>query len=197
MIALDGAGTPASEYGGEELMGKQEMFRNRLRETDIDRGTLSTGDGETLDMGDEVNIDVLNPPDDLREGTTCGSNQNDCNAIVLSISKDGHTFLLSSDIRNDTERAIDDTEGFGDVDVLQLAHHAGKASNSDALLGTDPDVTVFTGGEENIDNDGELADRYEPTYSTYDDGDVKFVLNEEEELLKPVEEGEDEQSDDD
>ena len=97
-------GVPNTHSSGD-WKDLQTALENEVCDAGIDTDELSRGDGGGLDMGD-ADIQVLNPPSSKRtsaNGTSC-SNDDDCNAIVLKITKDGESFLLSSDIRKNVER---------------------------------------------------------------------------------------------
>ncbi len=169
--------TAESRSGGPSR--EQSTLQDELRGMSIDRERLTTGEGWKLAMGSEVDIDVLNPPGSPR--TECDQKP-DCNSIVMKISKDGHHFLLTSDIREDVEKDLADE--FGAVDVLQLAHHGGARSNGEALTNLEFDVSVFTGGDRDW-RSGTNVD-FTPAYVTTDT-DVTFVVTEDGEFIGPRE----------
>lgn len=178
-------GVPNADSSGD-WKDLQRSLEREIDDTSISTDRLSHGDGSGISIGDGVNVEVLNPPSTIRtsaNGTSC-SNVGDCNAIVLKVSKDDESFLFSSDIRKNVERELADDNRYGDVDVLQLAHHAGSDSNSEELFISDPEHAVFTGGDNNIPIPQHVKELVEDRsyYSTYQSGDIVFIIDEEGDL---------------
>jgi len=141
--------------------------------------------GQEIDLGSGVEIEVLNPPESLWEGT---DDDIDNNGVVLRLSWANVSFLFTADIRAEAEFELIMQRANLESTVLKIAHHGSKTSTtSQFLAAVDPEVAVICAGADNpfghpspevlerlIDRLGEDA-----VYCTDQDGTVEFISDEE------------------
>jgi competence protein ComEC len=139
--------------------------------------------GQEIDLGSGIKIEVLNPPESLWEGT---SDDVDNNGVVLRLSWDKISFLLTADIREGVEFELIGQRANLKSTVLKVAHHGSKTSTtSQFLAAVDPEVAVVSVGTDNpfghpspevlerlVDRLGE-----DNVYRTDKDGTIEFITN--------------------
>ncbi len=70
--------------------------------------------------------------------------------MTLLFRAHGTSVLLTGDIGVDEERTMINEELLSDIDVLQVPHHGGNTSTSQALLEvTKPEVAIISVGQNN------------------------------------------------
>ena len=103
--------------------------------------------GQIIDLGNEIKIEVLNPPPELFEGT---SSDIDNNGLVLRLCSGQISFLFTADIRHEAEHNLIMQRANLRSTVLKVAHHGSNTSSSVHFLSiTDPEVAVISVGSEN------------------------------------------------
>jgi competence protein ComEC len=139
--------------------------------------------GQQVDLGDGIEMEVLNPPASLWEGT---SNDVDNNGVVLRLSWGGVSFLFTADIRADLELELIGQCASLKSTVLKVAHHGSKTSStSQFLAAVAPDTAVISVGQDNPYGHPtpEVMDRLNGTvgednvYCTDENGTVEFITD--------------------
>jgi competence protein ComEC len=114
------------------------------------KGLIATpvNDGYSVELGDGVRLDVLNPPSPAFLGT---SDDDDNNGIVLRVSYGDVSFLLGADIRLEAERRlVHDHASVLNSNVLKVSHHGSDSSSGAQLLAAvSPNVAVISAGAGN------------------------------------------------
>ena len=87
--------------------------------------------GVTVALGEEVVLDVLNPPLPLHSGTSSDLNNN---SIVLRLTYGEASALLMSDLFTEAEYGLIDAGIDVSADVLKVGHHGSATSTSSELL---------------------------------------------------------------
>ena len=103
--------------------------------------------GQEIDLGNSIKLEILNPPSEFFEGT---SSDVDNNGVVLRLSWDGVSFLLTADIREEAEFELIAQRASLKSTVLKVAHHGSKTSTSSQFLAAvDPQIAVISVGADN------------------------------------------------
>ncbi|HTY81616.1 MAG TPA: DNA internalization-related competence protein ComEC/Rec2 [Dehalococcoidales bacterium] len=103
--------------------------------------------GETLTLGGEVKIEVLNPPEKLLTGT---ESDVDNNSVVLKVRDGAVSFLLTGDIMSEGERELIRGRAELSATVVKAGHHGSATSSTDALLAVvNPKAAVIECGAGN------------------------------------------------
>jgi len=104
-------------------------------------------DGQQLNVGRDIRIDVLHPPPVLLSGTSDDVNNN---SIVLRLVYGDVSFLLTADIGMDAERLLAGNRADLRSSVLKVAHHGSRGSTSDEFLAiVNPSAAVISAGDVN------------------------------------------------
>jgi len=139
--------------------------------------------GQEIDLGNGINLEVLNPPESLFEGT---SHDVDNNGVVLRLSWGQLSFLFTADIREEVEFELIGQRANLKSTVLKVAHHGSKTSTTSQLLAAvAPEVAVISVGADNsfghpspevverlIDRLGE-----DNVYRTDEDGTIELITD--------------------
>jgi competence protein ComEC len=139
--------------------------------------------GQEIDLGSGIEMEVLNPPEGLWEGT---SDDVDNNGVVLRLTWGKVSFLFTADIREEAEFELIGQRANLKSTVLKVAHHGSETSTaSQFLAAVDPEVAVISVGADNpfghpspevverlIDGVGEYN-----VYRTDEDGTVEFITD--------------------
>jgi competence protein ComEC len=142
--------------------------------------------GQEIDLGSGINIEVLNPPESLWEGTSDDVNNN---GVVLRLSWGQVSFLFTADIREEVEFELIGQRANLRSTVLKIAHHGSDTSTSQHfLVAVDPEVVVICVGADNPFGhpNGEVLARLierlgeDTVYRTDQDGTVEFITDGEE-----------------
>jgi competence protein ComEC len=154
---------------------------NLVEEKHIKRDTARAG--QEIDLGNGIEIEVLNPPASLWAGT---SDDVDNNGVVLKLTWNKFSFLFTADIREEVEFELIGQRANLKSTVLKVSHHGSKTSTtSQFLAAVDPEVAVISVGEDNpfghpssevmerlIDRLGE-----DNVYRTDEDGTIEFIAD--------------------
>jgi competence protein ComEC len=139
--------------------------------------------GQEVDLGDGIEIEVLNPPASLWEGT---SDDVDNNGVVLRLSWGSVSFLFTADIRADLELELVGQCASLRSTVLKVAHHGSKTSStSQFLAAVAPDTAVISVGQDNPYGhpSPEVLDRLTgavgdgSVYRTDENGTIEFITD--------------------
>jgi len=139
--------------------------------------------GQEIDLGSGIELEVLNPPQDLFEET---SHDVDNNGVVLRLSWGKVSFLFTADIREEAEFEFIGRRANLKSTVLKVAHHGSSTSTtSQFLAAVDPEVAVICVGADNPfghpspDVMNRLIDRLgeDNVYRTDEDGTIEFITD--------------------
>jgi len=139
--------------------------------------------GQQIDLGDGVVIKVLNPR--IPRLTATGSDM-DNNGVVLHISMDDISFLLTADIMWEAEFELITQRADLASTVLKAAHCGSDTSTTPEFLAVvDPQIAVISAGEGNPYGhpSDEVMDRLkqklgsESIYRTDEQGAIEFITN--------------------
>jgi len=139
--------------------------------------------GQEIDLGDGIEMEVLNPPAVFREGT---SDDVDNNGVVMRLSWGSISFLFSADIRQDLESELVMQRADLKSTVLKVGHHGSKTSTaSQFLAAVAPEVAVICVGEDNSFGhpSPEVLERLnvslgaDNVYRTDENGTIEFVTD--------------------
>jgi competence protein ComEC len=109
--------------------------------------TVTLYEGKQMNLGHNIWITVLNPPQNLLKGTEDDANNN---SIVLRLSWNDVSFLLTSDMGKDAERYLTSERADLHSDILKVGHHGSKGSTSDEFLAiVNPSAAVISCGAVN------------------------------------------------
>ena len=87
--------------------------------------------GQIIDLGNDISMEVLNPPTKLFKGT---SNDTDNNGLVLRLEWGQISFLFTADIRHEAElNMVMQRANLGST-VQKVAHHGSNTSTSERFL---------------------------------------------------------------
>jgi competence protein ComEC len=139
--------------------------------------------GQEIDLCNEIEMEVLNPPVMLYEET---SHDVDNNGVVLKLTWDKISFLFTADIREDAELELIGQRANLKSTVLKVAHHGSKTSTSPQFLASvAPEVAVISVGADNSFGHPSsevmerLADRLgqDNIYRTDEDSTIEFTTD--------------------
>jgi len=103
--------------------------------------------GQMIDLGNGIALEVLNPPQEFFEGTSCDVDNNN---IVLKLTWKKVSFLFTADIREEAELYLIMERTNLRSTVLKVAHHGSMTSTLPQFLAAvDPEVAVISAGREN------------------------------------------------
>jgi competence protein ComEC len=139
--------------------------------------------GQQINLGDDVEIDVLWP---LATPLTGTDSDIDNNSLVLRLSWGKISFLLAADIMKEAEREL--IRGRADLasTVLKVAHHGSDTSSTpEFLVVASPRVAVISAGAGNRFGhpSAEVLNRLEQKlgggniYRTDEDGTIEFTTD--------------------
>jgi len=102
---------------------------------------------QEIDLGEDIKIEVLNPPSPLFQST---SDDIDNNGVVFRLSWNKVSFLFTADIRKEAEWHLVAQRANLKSTVLKVAHHGSQTSTSPEFLAVvDPEVAVISAGADN------------------------------------------------
>ncbi len=137
--------------------------------------------GQSMDLGDGTVLAFLNPPARPLLGT---SDDTDNNGVVVRVSYGDVSFLLSADVRLETERQLVHESAPLNSTVLKVAHHGSDTSSSARFLAAvSPEVAVISVGENNPHGHpsasvvGRLRALPAEVYTTAQCGAIEFVTD--------------------
>lgn len=138
---------------------------------------------QVITLGEGVTLQVLNPWSELFQGT---SSDVDNNGVVLKLEWEDVSFLLTADIRRETEFRLVERRAELESTVLKVAHHGSKTSTASQFLDVvAPQVAVISVGADNHFGhpSPEVLERLagklgeENVYRTDQDGTIEFVTD--------------------
>ena len=106
--------------------------------------TLPALQGQSINLGEPLGLDVLHPP----QGYGLGNRNN--SGAVLRLAYGEVSFLLTADIEAEAEAEL--LRGYASLDstVLKVAHHGSDTSSTRAFLrSVSPGIAVVSAGENN------------------------------------------------
>ncbi len=127
------------------LPGEDVSWRAELdaRNVDVQEGIQ----GMTVALGEEVVLEVLNPPQPLHSGTSSDLNNN---SIALRLTYGEASALLMADLFTEAEYGLLDAGIDVSADVLKVGHHGSATSTSpDLLAAVRPAAAAVSVNEEN------------------------------------------------
>jgi competence protein ComEC len=139
--------------------------------------------GQEIDLGSGIEIEILNPPANLWEGT---SHDVDNNGVVLKLTWSKLSFLFTADIREEVEFELIGQRANLKSTLLKVAHHGSETSTSPQFLAAvDPEVAVISVGADNPFGHPSpevverLTDRVgeDNVYRTDEDGAIEFLTD--------------------
>jgi len=139
--------------------------------------------GQEIDLGNEIKLEVLNPPAESFQGT---SQDVDNNGVVIRLSWGKVSFLFTADIRGEAEFDLVRQRANLKSTVLKVAHHGSKTSTSPQFLAVvNPEVAVISVGGNNTFGhpSPEVVERLEEklgkgkVYRTDKNGTVEFITD--------------------
>jgi competence protein ComEC len=134
-------------------------------------------------LGNGIKIEVLNPPPEFFEGTSCDT---DNNGVVLRLTWNRISFLFTADIREEAEFALITQRANLRSTVLKASHHGSMTSTTRQFLAAAaPEVAVISVGADNRfghpspDVVERLIDRLgeDNVYRTDKHGTVEFITD--------------------
>jgi competence protein ComEC len=139
--------------------------------------------GQEIDLGSGIEMEVLNPPEGLWDGT---SNDVDNNGVVLRLSWGKVSFLFTADIREEAEFELIGHRANLRSTVLKVAHHGSETSTTwQFLAAVDPEVAMICVGANNTFGhpDSEVLERLIDrlgegnVYRTDEDGTIELITD--------------------
>ena len=129
-----------------DLDSDSSTYKEWLRLTKDIKSTIAQA-GQEIDLGDGVVIEVLNPQTPL----LCNTESDiDNNGVVLRISMEEISFLLTADIQQEAEFELIARRASLNSTVLKVAHHGSSASTTPEFLGVvNPQVAAISLGKDN------------------------------------------------
>jgi len=139
--------------------------------------------GQEIDLGNGIEMQVLNPQEGLFEET---SHDVDNNGVVLRLTWGKVSFLFTADIREEAEFELIGQRANLRSTVLKVAHHGSETSTtSQFLAAVAPEVAVISVGADNpFGHPGpEVMERLigrlgeDNVYRTDEDGTIEFITD--------------------
>jgi len=180
---LTGLVSALERYGVQAVVARAVPHETDLvdaweRALAAEGATLVRGEaGTRLEVSDGVALEILHPGPELIQGSDADSNNN---SVVVRLTYRDVAFLLPGDIEVEVERALVPSGVYLRSTVLEVPHHGGKTSSSQAFLdAVGPQVAVISVGEGNKFGHpaSEVLERLEGTrcYRTDEDGTVSIA----------------------
>jgi competence protein ComEC len=157
-----------------------EEWLGLIREGSI-KSTLAQA-GQEINLGDGAVIKVLNPQTPPLTGT---ESDIDNNGVVLRLSLDRVSFLLTADIEQAAEFELIKQRAELASTVLKVAHHGSDTSTTPQFLAVvDPKVAIISVGENRYGHPSdEVMKRLEPRlgseniFRTDEQGTIEFITD--------------------
>jgi competence protein ComEC len=138
--------------------------------------------GQEIDLGEGVVITVLNPETPILTGT---ESDIDNNGVVLRLSLDRVSFLLTADIEKEAESELIEKRADLASTVLKVAHHGSDTSTTPEFLAVaNPEVAVISVGENSFGHpSAEVVERLEQRLGsenilrTDEQGTIEFITD--------------------
>jgi competence protein ComEC len=157
-----------------------EEWLRLIKEKNIKSTTAQAG--QRIDLGEGIIINVLNPQTPPLTGT---ESDIDNNGMVLRLSLNKVSFLLTADIEEEAEfRLIAERAGLAST-VLKVAHHGSNTSTTPEFLAVaNPEVAVISVGENSFGHpSAEVLKRLEERlgseniFRTDEQGTIEFITD--------------------
>lgn len=160
-----------------------------IREMDIK--CTPARSGQLIDMGKGAVLEVLNPQETMLTGTRSDI---DNNSVVLRLSINNISFLLTADIMQEAELELITRRANLSSTVLKVAHNGSDTSTSDGFLAVvNPQVAVISVGKDNpyghpVDDVVARLEKKtgaDKTYRTDEQGTIEFITDGEKLWVRP------------
>lgn len=128
-------------FNAEEIrLGLQDLFSVSEE--------MSLREGDVIDFGDGVFLEVLWPPRVIADVSLKDSNDF---SLVLRLVFGENSFIFMGDAPKQVENYIISKYGtLLDIDVLKVGHHGSKTSTSEEFLSaTTPELSIISAGKDN------------------------------------------------
>jgi competence protein ComEC len=154
------------------------QWRELISEKNINHSIVCAN--QTIDLGNDIILELLNPSDTLMYNTSDDINNN---SLVMRLVYDEVSFLLAADIEYEAEYNLIMQRANLNSTVLKIAHHGSNTSSTNEFLAVvDPDIAVISVGAKNRFNHPhpDVLNRIntvvgkERLYLTSQDGTVEF-----------------------
>ncbi|MFC2066054.1 DNA internalization-related competence protein ComEC/Rec2 [Chloroflexota bacterium] len=157
-----------------------DAWLNLIEQKNVER-TIAQ-DGQQIDLGDGVIIEVLNPRLTPLTGTEADL---DNNSIVLRLSKGDISFLLAADIMQEAEWELLRQRADLTSTVLKVAHHGSNTSSTPEFLAVvAPQIAVISVGDNRYGHPSDdvierLEERLDPgnIHRTDQHGTIEFITD--------------------
>jgi competence protein ComEC len=158
-----------------------QEWLNTVEDKRIEYNIVRAGQG--IDLGNGIQMEILNPPEGLFEET---SHDVDNNGVVLRLTWGKVSFLFTADIREEAEFELIGQRANLKSTVLKVAHHGSDTSTtSQFLAAVDPEVAIVSVGADNPFShpSPEVMDRLidrlgeDNVYRTDEDGTIEFTTD--------------------
>jgi competence protein ComEC len=126
-----------------------QTFEDLLDAIDAAQIPLSSvHEGDSIDLGPEVKINILNPPVPLSQGIEDELNNN---SVVIKLTYGEFTALFTGDMEQYGEQRLLATNREAiDADVLKAGHHGSRYSSTNTFLNAvSPQVVIISTGADN------------------------------------------------
>jgi competence protein ComEC len=146
------------------------------------KGTIAQA-GQQIDLGEEAILKVVNPQIPLLTNT---ESDIDNNSVVLELSMDGVSFLLTADMMWEAEFELINHRAISQSTVLKVAHHGSDTSTTAEFLAVvSPQLAVISVGKDNPFGhpSDEVMERLteklgsENIYRTNEHGTIEFITD--------------------
>ena len=168
--------TVAVEPGYPHVSAPYFRWRDLLRSRQIE--TVIARAGMTVDLGDGVWMEVLNPPHPLHQDTEADVNNN---SVVIRLTYGESSFLFTGDIETEVENWLV-SEKWLNAQVLKIAHHGSDSSTGRRFVeAVQPWVAIISAGRDNRFGHPKeevverIIERYIPVYRTDQHGEIEIV----------------------
>jgi competence protein ComEC len=139
--------------------------------------------GQQIELGDGIELEVLNPPSPLLQGT---SDDVDNNCLALRLSWNEISFLFAADLGKEAEWHLIAQRANLRSTVLKVGHHGSLTSTSEQFLAAvNPQIAAISVGADNRFGlpDTEIIDRLatqlgnDGVYLTSTHGTIEFITD--------------------
>lgn len=130
------------DNGSKSKNKSYNRLLNTIISTNINYNVIARDD--IIELDNNIKLEVLNPSDNTKSKKTLNQN-----SILIKLSYNDFSILLTGDTENDVLNAIIDKDI--DVDILKVGHHGSKISlNQEYLDKTTPEVAIISAGRKKI-----------------------------------------------
>ncbi len=129
--------------GTENALPRYRQIFNLAAEHSVP--ILVVAAGQSIEVEDNVTMEILWPPKTMPKGFT--KNSNDA-SLVFMLRYRNHRALFTGDIEKPTEETLVRAHADLKADILKIAHHGSKTSSTDAFLqAVSPSLAVLSVGK--------------------------------------------------